>query len=96
MGRDDAIAATRPDHRYLIDGLLAARAVLHDHAAKRLVGKDAREIVDAAVAFGLANHRDNLVGLHLSRKDAFFEAGGIRHTLDFDLRNFDSHFLNLP
>ena len=40
----------------------AALAVLEQHRAKRLVGEDAGEIVDAAIAFGLADHRDDLVG----------------------------------
>ena len=60
--RDDAVAAARPDHRDLRDLRFGAAAVLVQHRAKRLVGEDAGEIVDAAIAFGLADHRDDLVG----------------------------------
>ena len=53
-----------PDHTI---GMLAISAslrlpLLQQHAAKRLVGEDAGEIVDAAIALGLADHGDDLVG----------------------------------
>ena len=62
MRRDDAVAAAGPDHRNLRDLLLRAAAVLAQHRAKRLIGEDAGEIVDAAIALGLADDGDDLVG----------------------------------
>ena len=50
-----------PDHTIGICPTAASRtmAVLHQHAAERLVGENAGEIVDAAIAFGLADDGDN-------------------------------------
>ena len=61
-----------PDHTIgiLRDLGFAALAVLDQHAAERLVGEDAGEVVDAAIAFGLADHGDDLVGGELPAGDA--------------------------
>ena len=91
MRRDDAVAAARPDHRDVRDLGLAALAELLQHAAKRLVGENAREIVDAAIAFGLADDRDHLVGAELALGDARLQAGGVLHGLELDLRDLDRH-----
>ena len=64
--RDHAVAAARPHHRDLRDVGLAAPAVLHQDAAERLVGENAGEIVDAAIAFGLADDGDDLIGRELA------------------------------
>ena len=90
--RDHAVAAARPDHRDFCDLGFGAAAVLFQHRAKRLVGEDAGEIVDAAIAFGLADDGDHLVRLELSVADAGLHAGSVLHVLQFDLGDFNSHY----
>ncbi len=65
--------------------------MLHQHAAKRLVGEDAGEIVHAAIAFGLADDRDDLIGGELAVRDASLDAGRVLHRLQFDFGDFDGH-----
>ena len=90
--RDHAVAAARPDHRNFGDLLFGAAAVLAQHRAKRLIGEDAGKIVHAAVALGLADDGDDLVGLELAVADARLHARRILHVLQFDFGNLDSHY----
>ena len=90
--RDHAVAAAGPHHRDLRHRLLGTAAELDERAAKRLVGEDPGKVVDAAIAFGLADDRDHLVGAELPLADRGLEAGGILHVLQFDLGNFNGHF----
>ncbi len=66
--------------------------MLAQHRAKRLIGEDAGEIVHAAVAFGLADDGDDLVGLELAVADARLHARRVLHVLQFDFGNLDSHY----
>src|SRR5215510_10536451 len=59
---DDTVAAARPDHGDLRDLLFRPPPMLRQHTAERLVGEDAREVVHAAIALGLADHGNDLVG----------------------------------
>src|SRR6202011_162250 len=70
---------------------LAAAALAREDAAERLVGEDAGEVVDAAVALGLADDGDDFVGHELSGADAVAQAGRILHVLELDLCDFDRH-----
>ena len=74
------------------DFLFGAAAELFQHRAERLIGEDAGKIVDAAIALGLADDRDDLVGFELTLVDCGLHAGGVLHILQFDLGNFDSHY----
>ena len=69
MRRDYAVAAARPYHRHLRHLAGRARAVLPEHAPERLVGEESCEIVHAAVALGLADHRDHIVRRMFSAGD---------------------------
>ena len=89
---DDAVAAARPDHRDFGDLLLRAAAELAQHRAKRLIGEDAGEIVHPAVAFGLADDGDDLVGAELAFADQGLHAGSVLHILQFDFGDFDGHY----
>ena len=88
----DAVAAARPDHRNLGDLLFRAAAEPSQHCAKRLIGENAGKIVDAAVAFGLADDGDDLIGVELSVADASLHARSILHVLQFDFGDLDSHY----
>ena len=56
-----------PDHTIGICATsLRCAAVLHQDATERLIGEDAGEVVDAAIAFGLADDRDHLIGGELA------------------------------
>ena len=66
--------------------------MLLQHRAKRLVGQDAGEIVDAAIAFGLADDGDHFIRLELSIADAGLDAGSVLHVLQFDLGDLNSHY----
>ena len=70
-----------PDQTIGIDAISASLRVpcLRQHAAERLVGEDAGEIVDAAVAFGFADDGDHLVGGELACGNALLQAGGVLH-----------------
>ena len=68
-------------------------AELHQRAAKRLVGENAGEIVDAAVAFGLADDGDDLIGGELAVLDAGFEPRRVLHGLQLDFGDFNGHFV---
>jgi hypothetical protein len=61
------------------------------HAAKGLVGQDAREVVHAAVAFGFADDGDHLVRSELPARDACLEPGGVLHVLELDFCDLDCH-----
>jgi hypothetical protein len=63
----------------------------HEHPAERLVGEDGGEIVDAAVAFSLADHRDHLVCREPAGADALLQSRGVLHGLQLDLRDFNRH-----
>ena len=89
--RDHAVAAAGPDHRNLADLVLAALAVLEQHLAESLIGEDAGEVVDAAVAFGLADDGDDLIGGELAGLDAVLDAAGVLHRLQLNFRDFDRH-----
>ena len=95
MRRDDAVAAARPHHRDFRDLGFGAAAELLQHRAERLVGEDAGEIVDAAIAFGLADDGDHFIGLELSLLIAGLDAGGVLHVLQFDFGDFNSHAFDL-
>src|ERR1700694_4045075 len=73
------------------DQTFGARAALEEHAAKGLVGKNTGEIIDAAMAFGLANHRDHLIGAEFAGRDQSLQAARILDGLQFDFCNFDRH-----
>src|SRR5262249_59003541 len=72
-GGDDPVAAARPDHRDGGDLRFAALAVPLQRPAKGLVGQDAREVVDATIAFGLADDGDHLVRGELPAREAGLE-----------------------
>jgi len=91
MRRDDAVAAARPHHRDGGDLRFAALAVPLQRAAKGLIGQDAREVVHAAIAFGLADDGDHFVRGELPAGDAGIEPGGVLHRLEFDLCDLDRH-----
>ena len=78
MRREHAVAAARPDHGDFADLLLAARAVLEQDSAKGGVRQDAREVVDPAVALGLADHGHDLIRRHTARHDQLVQAGSVR------------------
>src|SRR6185369_14934052 len=84
-------AAARPDHRDVGDLRFAAVALLVEHAAEGLVGEDAGEVVDAAVALGLTDDGDDLIGGELAARNALFEAARVLHCLELDLRDFNRH-----
>src|SRR5262249_28972600 len=69
-----------------------AAAVLLQYRAKRLVGQNAGEIVDATIALGLADDGDQLVRLELPVADASFDARGVLHVFQFHFSDFDSHY----
>ena len=93
--RDDPVAATGPRHRDLLDLLAAACAAVGEDAPERLVGEDAGEVVDTAVAFGLPDDGDDLIGPEGAVLDESLEARGVRHAQDLDLADLDRH-LPLP
>ncbi len=95
VGRDDAVAAPGPHHRDRRDLGFAALAVLHQHAPESVIGQQAGEVVDPAVALGLSDDRHDLIGGELSRQDALLEARAILDALELDLRDFDGHRLRL-
>ena len=95
MRRNDAVAAAGPHHRNLLDVGLATLAVLHQHTAERLVGENAGEVVDAAIAFGLADHGDDFVGGELPLFDGVLHAGRVRYGLQFDFDDLNSHSMFL-
>jgi hypothetical protein len=68
-----------------------APSVLQQHAAKRLVGENAGEVVHAAVAFGLADHSNDLIGGELALADAGLQPGGILHALQLDFSDLNGH-----
>ena len=81
-----------PDQTIGMSAISASpRRRLQQHAAERLVGEDAGEVVDAAIAFGLADHGDDLVGGELALADAGLEPGGVLHALQFDFGDFNGH-----
>ena len=88
---NDPVAAARPHHRDLVDGFFIALAVLEQHAAESLVGEDAGEVVDPAISLGFSNDSNDFVGLEQPAGDAFFQAGGVGHGLQFDFENFNRH-----
>src|SRR6516165_6209814 len=96
MRRADAVAATGPDHREGGNLRLAALAVPLQRAAKGLIGQDARKVVHAAIAFGLADDGDHFVRAELPAGDACIEPGGILHRLEFDLCDLDRHPASAP
>src|SRR5262252_6032702 len=89
--RDDAVAAARPHHRDGGDLRFAALAVPLQRAAKGLVGQDAREVVDAAIAFGLADDGNHFVRGELPAREASLEPGGVLNRLELHLCRFDRH-----
>ena len=91
MRRDHAIAAARPHHRDLRDIGFAALALLQEHAAECLVGEDAGEVVDTAIAFRLADDGYDLIRPELAVGDAGLETGCVFDGLELDLRNFNPH-----
>src|SRR5262245_1087880 len=68
--------------------------MLLQRPTKGLVGQDTREIVHAAVAFGLADDGDHLVRDELPTGNACLEPGGILHGLELDLCDFYRHPLS--
>ena len=91
MGADHPVAATRPRHRDPRHLLLGAATPIEQHAAEGLVGEDAREVVDAAVALGLADHRHHVVGSEHAPVDQLGQAGGVGHARDLDLADLEGH-----
>jgi hypothetical protein len=89
--RHDAVAAARPHHGDLGDGVGRSRSALTQHSAECLIGQDAGEVVDPAVALGLADGGDHLVGLELPRIEARLQAGCVLHVLELEFRDFDGH-----
>src|SRR5262249_44597849 len=63
----------------------AALAVPLQRAPKGLIGEDAREVVHAAIAFGLADDGDHFVRAELPAGDAGIEPGGVLPRLEFGL-----------
>ncbi len=70
--------------------------MLQQHAAKRLVGQDAGEIVDAAIALGLADDGDDLVGAELTGPNQCLEPARVLNCLQFDFCNFNRHSPKTP
>src|SRR4029450_6547007 len=75
--RDHAVAAAGPHHGNRANQLGASFPVLGERGAEGVVGQDAREVVDAAVAFGLADDGNNLVRAELAAEDLLLHAGGV-------------------
>src|SRR6267154_4969102 len=96
MRRDDAVAAAGPNHRHVVNLGFGALAMLEQDAAECLVGQNAGEIVDAAIAFGLADDCDDLVGAEFPRRYQALKAARILNGFQFDLRNFNRHSLQTP
>src|SRR5207249_11483126 len=90
-----ADAATGHDDRDGLDLGFAALAELGEHAPKGVIGEQASEVVDAAVALGLSHHRHDLIGGELPRQDALLEPRAILDALELDLRDFDGHRVRL-
>ena len=65
----NAVDAARPHHRNLLHFVSGTGALVHEHLAESLVGQDAREVVDATVAFRLADDTDDFVSCENSVVD---------------------------
>ena len=78
---DDAVAAARPHHGDRGDLRVAALAVPLQRPAKGLVGQNSREVVHAAIAFGLADDGDDLVRGELAAGDAGLETRRVLNRL---------------
>src|SRR3954469_19597951 len=78
-----------PDVRALPHLLRAARALGHEHLPERPVGDDPRVVVDAAVALGLADDRDDPVRVEHAVVHQGREAAGVGHVQDRDLADLD-------
>ncbi len=61
MGAQDAIGATGPHHRNLVDLFNGPRALLHQNLAEGLIGDDPGEVVDTTVSLGLADDGDDAI-----------------------------------
>ena len=70
--------------------------MLLQHAPERLVGEDAREVVHASVALGLADDGDHLVGREPAGEDPLLQAGGVLDAPQLDLGDLDGHRPALP
>ncbi len=61
---DHSVATAGPDHGHGVDLGRGARTRRDQSPAIGLVGQDAAEVVDPAIALGLADHRHDVVGAH--------------------------------
>ena len=67
--REHAVAPARPDHGDFGDLALAPRAVREQDAPEGGVREDAGEVVDPAVALGLADHGNHRIRRHAAGDD---------------------------
>src|SRR5207248_11793139 len=79
----------RPDDGYLPDLAHRPRAPAGQHLTEGPVGEDPRVVVDAAVALGLADDRDDAVGFDLTLGDEVVEPAGVGDAFDGDFPYFD-------
>ena len=75
---------------------VGGRALLDEHLAEGAVGDDPRVVVDAAVALGLADDRDDPVGVQHAVVDELRELAGVGDGVDRDLAYFDRGWHELP
>ena len=83
------VGAAGPDDRDLLDLLGGAAALGGDHLAERPVGDDPGVVVDPAVALGLADHRDDPVGVEHPVVDQRGQLARVGHTVQRDLADLD-------
>ena len=68
----------------------ASRLPLADeHFPERAVGQDAGVVVDAAVALGLADHRDDPIGVQHAGVDQLRQLARVGHVMQRNLADFD-------
>ena len=96
VGGDHPVTPSRPHHGDATDLLRRPLPVLLQHAPEGLVGENAREVVDAPVALGLADDGDHLVGCEPAGEDALLETGGVLDAPELDLGDLDGHRPPLP
>ena len=87
--RQHPVGAAGPDDRDLPDLLGGAGALGGDHLAERPVGDDPGVVVDAAVALGLADHRDDPIGVEHPGVDQRGQLAGVGHAVQRDLADLD-------
>src|SRR4029453_6091825 len=91
MGGEHAIGPARPHHGDLFHVGPGPTAAFEQDHTKCLVGQYPGEVVDAAVALGLADHGNDVVGGEGARIDQARHAGGARPALEDPLMDDVGH-----